>query len=183
MDRIGRSAALYSGLLATCAPLGPAAAFSVTQRFHSCEGAFAASCSSSLRPRGSPVASSTDVLTPLHATSNSGFRSGGAGAGPSPSTVMDSSAVLDPEWETVSELQRRIEEGSQYEHWPEFGSDAARRRRTEAADAKSRREASTRNADPSTRGVFCGFVGTEEERRRMRSADPSDDLTGIDYSI
>lgn len=67
-------------------------------------------------------------------------------------------AAVLAEWEQLSELQRRIEDGAHYEHWPET------RKPPDSAAADS----------PVCRGVFCGYRATEEERNRLKSADPED---------
>ena len=83
------------------------------------------------------------------------------------STARDSAVSV--EWEPLSELQRRIDEGVHYEHWVEETDKPRRRRSTQAP------------ANGSVRGVFCGYRVTSEERTRLKSADP--DQVIDDYSI
>lgn len=65
----------------------------------------------------------------------------------------------------LSELERRIRAGAKYSHVGEESSE-------ETAAGEPDEEA------PLSRGIFCGLTVTEEERRRLRSADPSDYLVG-----
>lgn len=70
------------------------------------------------------------------------------------------SAVLE-EWERMSELERRIEDGMYYEH--ELQSPR-RQQRKEYATPKD-------DAD-AAKGIFCGYRTTDEDYSRLRSADP-----------
>ena len=76
------------------------------------------------------------------------------------STTREAAIIV--EWEPVSELERRIEEGMHYEHWAtEYGSQEKAKRRTNVQTNKKR-------------GVFCGYRVTKEEIYRLRSAHPDD---------
>jgi hypothetical protein len=73
------------------------------------------------------------------------------------------------EWEQLSELQRRIEDGVHYAHWHDY--------QTHQDSDRYFKDASTVH-----RGIFCGFLTTKEDYRRLRSADP-DENPPEDYSI
>jgi hypothetical protein len=72
------------------------------------------------------------------------------------------------EWEPVSELERRIEDGIHYQHWPE-----KRRQYHQKADPDA----------PIRQGVFCGYITTQEDYKRLKSADPDDNEAFNYYSI
>ena len=101
------------------------------------------------------------------------------------------------EWEPISELERRIEDGIHYEHFPDFEhmrqqartARTARRRsggggsgRVDANQVDSTTDHVNVNGNvdgddanlESAQGVFVGFRVTEEEVDRLRSADPAD---------
>ena len=96
------------------------------------------------------------------------------------------------EWEPISELERRIEDGIHYEHFPDFEhmrqqARTARRRsggggsgRVDANQVDSTTDHVNGNVDgddanlESAQGVFVGFRVTKEEVDRLRSADPAD---------
>ena len=78
------------------------------------------------------------------------------------STARESAVIV--EWEPVSELQRRIDEGMYYEH----DSDLSFKN-----EYKTPHSAGNLN-DPSKKGVFCGYRTTPEEITRLRSANPGD---------
>lgn len=75
-------------------------------------------------------------------------------------------SACNVEWEPMSELERRIEDGVSYEHIPQplykRKKDRSRQTRTASMDNI-----------PSTQGVFCGYRYTEIEYDRLKSADPS----------
>ncbi len=107
-------------------------------------------------------------------------------------TARESAVIV--EWEPVSELERRIEDGIHYEHeyydpLLKYGSEEKRRSRNEWKEKQQKLkeeachwngwsrycwngndEKNTRNVD----GVFCGFTITKEERERLKSADPNE---------
>jgi hypothetical protein len=100
----------------------------------------------------------------LHA--QAGGRSSGS------STARDSAVWA--EWEPVSELQRRIDEGRHYEHWVEH-QGGGRQKRAHSA------KANPGGSSVSIKGVFCGYRVTKEEYSRLKSADPEEPES--DYSI
>jgi hypothetical protein len=75
-------------------------------------------------------------------------------------TAMESAVGV--EWEPVSELERRIEDGIHYEHWP---SNQVRNQRVSGDDSTEIHK---------KRGIFCGFKVTDEEYTRLKSADPDE---------
>jgi hypothetical protein len=80
------------------------------------------------------------------------------------------------EWEPVSELQRRIDEGIHFEHWDESGGGPGRHKR--AHNFKAHRGPTS---GVSVKGVFFGYRVTKEEYSRLKSAHPDEPET--DYSI
>ena len=107
-------------------------------------------------------------------------------------TAMEGAILV--EWEPISELERRIEDGIHYEHFPDFEhmrqqARTARRRsggggsgRVDANQVDSTTDHVNVNGNvdgddanlESAQGVFVGFRVTEEEVDRLRSADPAD---------
>ena len=85
----------------------------------------------------------------------------------SSSTARDSAILV--EWEQTSELQRRIEDGINYEHWNEdeiLGMEE---------------DVTVDGEEPaSVRGVFFGYRMTTEERARLKSAHPNE---AMNYEI
>lgn len=81
------------------------------------------------------------------------------------------SAVL-VEWERMSELERRIEDGINYEHDVDMSDSnfVAGRNYHQNAAAGRRNKGSNTN---QKRGVFCGYRATREEIDRLKSADPN----------
>lgn len=79
------------------------------------------------------------------------------------------SAVM-AEWEQLSELQRRVEDGIHYEHWPE-------------ASEQSNNHAAKEPELPTCRGVFCGYRVTDEEYARLKSAAPEDAAPLDDFIV
>jgi len=79
------------------------------------------------------------------------------------------SAVL-VDWDPVPEIQRRIEQGIEYEHWPEYG-------RFGYGSTKSNKKwTGTASIDEShcVRAVIASLRVTTEERNRLKSAHPED---------
>lgn len=66
-----------------------------------------------------------------------------------------------PEFEQVSELQRRIDEGIHYEHEERY------------FDVQ---EETVFEEVTSVKGIFCGYRGTPEEKSRLKSAHPDDHI-------
>ena len=83
-------------------------------------------------------------------------------------TAMDSAVLA--EWEPVSELERRIEDGILYEHWP------VTRTKAKVSNQKSAAIGEESMYLNKISGVFCGLKVTTEEYTRLKSADPSDAL-------
>lgn len=99
-------------------------------------------------------------MTTLHATPPNGGRS-------SSSTARESATHV--EWEPLTELQRRIEDGVHYEHWPDDD---------DVYDEDSRVES---EVEPErVQGVFFGYRVTREDYERLRSADPNEPETYYD---
>ena len=79
------------------------------------------------------------------------------------------------EWEPMTELERRIEDGIHYEHIPSYYSSPS----DEYINNKRRTSSSTNNVDTTTthdddassRGVFCGYRYSQEEYNRLKSAE------------
>jgi hypothetical protein len=90
------------------------------------------------------------------------------------------SAVL-VEWERMTELDRRIEDGFRYEHDPDLyqpsfmGSERQSSSRRGGTSTASQKHGGV-DALPSHRAVFCGYRITSEEYGRLRSASPTEDL-------
>ena len=83
------------------------------------------------------------------------------------------------DWEQRTELERRVDDGSHYDHFRDFCCrDATKNAATKdggAHDKKPNRE--EEDDDPSTPtlpGIFCGYRFTEDERERLRSAHAVD---------
>ena len=76
------------------------------------------------------------------------------------------------EWEPISELERRIEDGVHYEHFPDFehvyGSEEAQRLRKRAARARTARRAERRRSGGGG-GGGGGWTGGAGDQ--VRSAD------------
>jgi hypothetical protein len=86
-------------------------------------------------------------------------------------TTARESAVL-VEWERMSELERRIEDGINYEHDVDLSDSnfVAGRNYHQNAAAGRKAKGSKKN---EKRGVFCGYRATQEEIDRLKSADPN----------
>jgi hypothetical protein len=89
------------------------------------------------------------------------------------------SAVL-VEWERMTELDRRIEDGFRYEHDPDhYQSSFMRSRRQSSSQPGGTCRASQnhggKDALPCHRAVFFGYRTTPEEYGRLRSASPTED--------
>ena len=77
-------------------------------------------------------------------------------------TAMESAVRV--EWEPVSELERRIEDGIHYEHWPS----------NEVPNHRVLGDDNDTTEIHKKQGIFCGFKVTKEEYTRLKSADPDD---------
>lgn len=72
-------------------------------------------------------------------------------------------SAFNVEWEPMTELERRIEDGIHYEHNP--GPVNHRQRYHPPTGAEPD------DVIPSTRGVFVGYRYTEDEYNRLKSAN------------
>ncbi len=85
---------------------------------------------------------------------------------------MESAVIV--EWEPVSELERRIDEGIHYQHYIDgeeyMASSPSNRRRRSKGSGDDDASSSVK----SVNGIFCGYRSTEEELSRLKSADPND---------
>lgn len=75
-------------------------------------------------------------------------------------------SAFNVEWEPMTELERRLEDGLNYDHIPTPPSSF-----NPSREPKSHSERS--ESIPSTRGVFAGYRFTQEEYDRLKSADPT----------
>ena len=147
------------------------------------------------------------ALTALHAETPGGAGGGTTGgswsSSPSSShhaqsrrdhkTAMEGAILV--EWEPISELGRRIEDGIHYEHFPDFEYMRQQARTERRRSGGGGRVGGNHQVDYSTtdhgnvdgtlngdddanlksaQGIFVGFRVTEEEVDRLRSADPAD---------
>ena len=83
-------------------------------------------------------------------------------------SAMESAVLV--EWEPVSELERRIEDGILYEHWPVSTT------KTRVSSQKAAGLGEDSIYMNKITGVFCGLRVTNEEYMRLKSADPKDVL-------
>ena len=84
------------------------------------------------------------------------------------------------EWEPMTELERRIEDGIHYEHIPSYYSSPSdeyisnKRRSTRTSSSSTNNVGTTTthdDDDASSRGVFCGYRYSQEEYNRLKSAE------------
>ena len=108
-------------------------------------------------------------------------------------TARESAVIV--EWEPVSELERRIEDGVHYEHYDpslEYGSEEKARIRKEWKKKMSNKHDNEYRSSKQSNnkwgfngwngnknikavdGVFCGFRVTQEEIDRLKSANPNE---------
>lgn len=73
------------------------------------------------------------------------------------------------DWDPVPEIQRRIEQGIEYEHWPENHEmgDGMKYHNKFGDDAPG-------DGIQCVRGVIASLRGTNEEKSRLRSAHPDE---------
>lgn len=74
-------------------------------------------------------------------------------------------SAFNVEWEPMSELERRLEDGVNYEHLPAI-DQAYQIRKPKTSEGKD-------DGIPLRRAVFVGYRYTEDEYNRLRSADPT----------
>jgi len=109
------------------------------------------------KPFGSSVATPVDGGTSTKFTGRNGAQ-----------TARESAVLV--EWERMSELDRRIEDGANYEHFPhELSSSHSKRK---CARTTASRKTAGRDGFEIVDGIFCGYKSTNEEYNRLRSADP-----------
>ncbi len=92
-----------------------------------------------------------------------------------PSRTACESAV-NVEWEPMSELDRRIEDGINYEHTPYHYESHKRYHkgsRMPGCHSKAKRIVDGEDEDdsPPVRAVFCAYRYSEEDYNRLKSAD------------
>ena len=105
----------------------------------------------------------THSLFGISPGSSSGAPPGGSSR-QKPVTARESAVLV--EWERMSNLDRRVEDGVNYEHLPEIPT----------ADSNGENRSGETDADtgdiPHYHGVFCGYKSTKEESDRLKNADP-----------
>ena len=121
------------------------------------------SATASSSPSGGPNAQSSSAW---------GVRSSGAGI--SSKTACES--AVNVEWEPMSELERRIEDGVYYEHLTDHyqvQKQQQKRDRMPGCHPKAKRIVETEEDDdsPGVRAVFCGYRYTPDDYNRLKSAD------------
>jgi hypothetical protein len=86
-------------------------------------------------------------------------------------TYRESAVIV--EWEPVSNLERRIEEGMNYHHDP-FSYESIRQSRKNGRKINVGKRMMEEDDIIRVHGVFVGYRVTKEERERMKSAHPMD---------
>lgn len=108
-----------------------------------------------------------------HSSSGWGYRSSSASV---PSKTACESAV-NVEWEPMSELDRRIEDGIHYEHIPtrhESEHEYQGGRRMPGCHSKAKRiDDSDEDYSDRVRAVFCAYRYSAEDYNRLKSANIS----------
>jgi len=87
-----------------------------------------------------------------------------------PSKTACESAV-NVEWEPMTELERRVEDGIYYEHIPNHYREA---QQMPGCHPKAKRLIDTEEEEedsPGVRAVFCAYRYSEEDYNRLKSAD------------
>ena len=98
---------------------------------------------------------------------------------------MESAILVD--WDPVSELERRIDQGKEYEHWPEkkyyHGSSSSSSSFAKGSNSSSSKRKGIGDMDEegTVRGVLFGLRTSSYERARLKSANP--ESASPDYSI
>jgi hypothetical protein len=87
---------------------------------------------------------------------------------------MDS--AVNVEWEPMTELERRVEDGIHYEHILSYYSSPSdeytnRKRSTTRTEGSNKNNVDVTDDDASTQGVFCGYRYSQEEYNRLKSAE------------
>ena len=87
-----------------------------------------------------------------------------------PSRTACESAV-NVEWEPMTELDRRIEDGVNYEHLPSTANERQTSRKNRHSGSANAKNYDNEDDDiPSSRGVFVGYRVTDDEYNRLKSA-------------
>ena len=91
-----------------------------------------------------------------------------------PSKTACESAVI-VEWEPMTELERRIEDGIHYEHIQPSRSQhhSSKDGPSQGNRAFKEKDSEEEESQPKTRAVFCGYRYSEDEYNRLKSADVS----------
>ena len=82
---------------------------------------------------------------------------------------------MNVEWEPMTELERRVEDGVHYEHLTNEAHKKSQQQQQQTRRRNIHRDGTDLDDDddiPSKRGVFIGYRYTEEEYHRLKSADP-----------
>lgn len=81
-------------------------------------------------------------------------------------------SAVNVEWEPMTELERRIEDGVNYEHIPSQRKQAYHHRHHRQHHVADGGQGQVDNDGiPTARGVFCGYRFTQEEYNRLKSAN------------
>jgi hypothetical protein len=103
---------------------------------------------------------------------SSSYRNSGGSVPPS-NTACES--AVNVEWEPMSNLQRRIEDGVNYEHIPSAANhhdESQRHTRMPGCHSKAKRITENEDDDsPGVRAVFCGYKYTQDDYNRLKAAD------------
>jgi len=113
------------------------------------------------------------TTTQSHGSSHSSQQHRSSSKGVPSNTAREAALIV--EWEPVSELQRRIDEGIHYQHDIDehVGNPKSKRRNRNGGGAGAGAGAGG-NKEDSVDGVFCGYRVTVEEVSRLKSANPDD---------
>lgn len=107
------------------------------------------------------------VVQPPSSSSSQGGGSVGTSSwgqrGASSRTARESAVNI--EWEPMTELERRVEDGVNYDHF-----DYAKAKRAQCKT--SNRDGRAESDAPTVHAVFCGYRYTDDEYDRLKSANP-----------
>jgi len=129
-----------------------------------------------------PTKAHINIMTCLKDTSNNKNNSPSSSSTKNTSTgrkgILSSTAresAVIAEWEPISELERRTEEGVYYEHFngPSKHGDQNRQRRGKEVQ-QNYEDDDGRSGIQTVNAIFCGYRVTKEEFLRLRSANPGD---------
>jgi hypothetical protein len=83
------------------------------------------------------------------------------------------------DWEPVSELDRRMDDGMLFEHYTTTSSSSSKSHQRSHSDRNNNQHSSSNHQDsaatPTFRGIFCGYRMTSYEYQRLKSAHPAND--------